>query len=329
MAHAIDFSTGSAAIALAGQSAWHRLGTVVEDAMTSEDAFRLARLDWHVDKKPVSYFDADSDVYRTVPGQFATVRSDTGSPLGIVGPAYSPVQNKDAFAFMDSLVTEGEIRYETAGALDGGSRVWMLAKLPSETVISADDVTNHYLLLYNGHDGSTPCAIGFTTIRVVCANTLRLASGRGMKREFRIRHVGSIDDKLNDARIALGIAQKTFAEYTDIARRLSFKDVTQAEIEAYIGKVFGDDDEPTPQKKRVIDEISRLAEIGAGAELPGVRGTMWGALNAVTEWVDHTRPQKQNGRSARELADGHVHTISWGAGSKIKDRALELAVASL
>lgn len=325
----LDMTTGQAAIAYAGQTPWHRLGTKFDELMTSAQALEAAQLNFTVAKYPLTT--TIDGTTHMVPDQFATVRTDHNKVLGVVGNYYKPIQNAEAFDFMDTLVQDGQVKYEVAGALSGGKIIWMLAKLPTKTVVSHDDVSDHYLLLSNGHDGHNPCQVGFTTVRVVCSNTLSLAIGRGLKHNIKIRHTGSISDKLAEAQNVLGLAQKSFEDFTAKARALSFKEVTQQAIDKFIMAVMGVDDLPkaTKQKRDAFEAIKDLSQYGAGADLPGVRGTMWGAFNAVTEYVDHSRPQQIGNRNEREITESRIDSITWGGGAAMKERAWEVALATL
>ena len=172
MAHEIDQSTGKAAVFVTGQPPWHGLGAVVKNAVTSREALQLAHLDWTVEQWPLQAVkDADR---RAVQRHKANVRSDTHAVLGVVSERYRIFQNQDAFDFMDSLVNEKLAMFETAGALQGGRRVWLLARIPGEFRAGADDVIDPYVLLVNTHDGTGALRLLPTTVRVVCQNTLNL-----------------------------------------------------------------------------------------------------------------------------------------------------------
>jgi Domain of unknown function (DUF932)/Tetratricopeptide repeat len=188
----------------AGQVPWHGLGTPVSTEVTAGDAIKHAGLSWHVDLQPV--FAGAGLVQSLVAGVKATVRNTDQRALGVVGDRYMPVQNEDAFAFFDSVVGEGQAIYHTAGSLDGGRRVWVLAKLPGEVRLHQDEVTEKYLLLMNSHDGSTALRMLFTPVRVVCQNTLNLAM-RGTSAEgIAIRHTACTKPKAVEPKVGLTLA---------------------------------------------------------------------------------------------------------------------------
>ncbi|MBA4188257.1 MAG: hypothetical protein C0467_09655, partial [Planctomycetaceae bacterium] len=173
MAHEIDTTTGNAAVFTVGQPPWHRLGVTVAEAQTSEEAIKLAGLNWGVEQWSVVARHAGLE--RAVTGRVANVRSDTGAVLGVVSNGYRVFQNKSAFDFFDAMVQEKLAIFETAGSLKGGRQVWMLARLPKTLRAAGEDEIRPYVLLTNSHDGCRALRMIPTTIRVVCANTLNLA----------------------------------------------------------------------------------------------------------------------------------------------------------
>ena len=222
MAHEIDTTTGKAACMTVGQPAWHGLGVTVEEAQTSDEAIKLAGLDWEVEKRQV-YFNANDELVE-VPDQFVTVRTDTNAVLGQVGKQYRVFQNRDAFDFMEGLVGD-QLKlamYHTAGSLFGGRRIWMLAKIPKELRIpGTDDVTEPYVLLANSHDGTRALQMIPTSVRVVCNNTLTYAVREAKKAGvagFTCHHYKSLEARVADAREKLRIV---YQELTGIeARRM-------------------------------------------------------------------------------------------------------------
>lgn len=147
---------------------WHGLGVRVEEAPTSTDALRLAGLDWEVAQEPIFTETGDA-----IAGYKVNVRDRDRKVLGVVSDRYKIIQNKEAFAFTDTLLGRG-VRYETAGSLQEGKRVWLLARLPREYIIAGERISP-YLVFSNSHDGSGAVRVALTPIRVCCNNTLNLA----------------------------------------------------------------------------------------------------------------------------------------------------------
>ena len=177
---------------------WHGLGDVVQDAPTSEDALKLAGLDWTVKPQPIFLEDGTK-----IDGSVANVRDSDNFVLGVVGNRYQIVQNKDAFAFTDELLGEG-VKYETAGSLKNGKTIWLLAKTPEKYTILGESV-DPYVCFTNTHDGSGAVKVIMTPVRVVCNNTLNMAL-RDAKRTWSVRHTASINGRLNEAKHTLQLA---------------------------------------------------------------------------------------------------------------------------
>jgi Domain of unknown function (DUF932) len=174
----LNVSTGRVALMSARLLPWHGLGVVVDKATTSSEAIRFASLDWRVQKLPMQY--TWNGTTRESKEAFAIVRADTGRQLATVGSRYAPIQNADTFGFMDELLKEYGARYETAGALYGGEKVFMLAHFPKQAFsVNGKDDVEPYVAICNPHDG-TGCANCFpTSVRIVCANTYRTAGNKG------------------------------------------------------------------------------------------------------------------------------------------------------
>ena len=200
-----------------GETPWHELATKLDRPATAHEAIKAAQLDYQVEKKPLRAI-----VYHTrhspVDDHYATVRMDTREVLGIVGNRYSPIQNRDAFSFFDSLVGSDEAIYHTAGALGKGERIWILAKLPSYIKVKGEDIVEKYLLLTNSHDGSSLVRAKLTPVRVVCSNTLTAALD-GMEEEVRIRHTPNSTAKLEQAHKLLGLTNSLYDQLEIIFNR--------------------------------------------------------------------------------------------------------------
>ena len=173
---------------------WHGLGTAVAEAPTSAEAIKLAGLDWVVESKPVF---TNSGI--EIPNYKANIRDIDQKVLGVVSNRYQVVQNKDAFDFTDALIGEG-CRYETAGSLCGGKRIFLLARMPEAKIL--DDSFENYICFTNSHDGFSSIKAVMTPVRVVCQNTLSLALSSA-KRQWSTKHIGNLDSKLAEARQTL------------------------------------------------------------------------------------------------------------------------------
>ena len=262
---------------------WHGIGTVVEEAPTSEDAIKIAKLDWTVNQFPV--FANGNEI----PGYFANVRSDTNEALGLVRGRYKVIQNTEAFDFVDGIIENKDIecRYETAGSLFNGRRIFLLVKLPNKELLG-DDVEN-YLFFTNSHDGSSALTAGITNVRVVCNNTLQMAI-RGAQRTWTCRHTDSIFAKKAQAQEALGLAVTYMDSMDEIAEELATRKINE---ETFFRNLFHSKMNLASDKakQQTIERIHLI--YNEKDDLQNFRGTAWGMYNAVADFVSNTTPFKK------------------------------------
>ncbi len=319
MAANIASTNGKPAIAVYGEPAWHKLGTRLDAPATAEQAIAAAGLDYEVALAPMTTTDG-----LPVPKSRAVVRADSRTVLGVVGERYVPVQNRQAFGFLDAVVADGGLRYHTAGALGQGEKIWLLAKLPGHIrVRDTDDLVDKYLLLSNAHDGSAALRAFFTPIRVVCQNTLSLAHARGQGQGISIRHNGNLASKIGEAQQVLGLAQKFYDDAEAVINRLAASYPTGAQLMSFFDALYPDPPEGVDNAKAVETRstLLRLFDEGIGHDSPGIKGTAWAALNAVTEYVDHARPTRGSTGTNR------LNTIWFGTGAQVKQKAWDLSLA--
>jgi phage/plasmid-like protein (TIGR03299 family) len=274
--------------------------------MTAQEALTKGGLDWTVELQPakVTYNGKTS----VVPGKFVPVRTSDGRPLGVVGASYRPVQNIAALNFMDDIIGRGEAVYETVGNLGNGSLIWMLAKIP--TPYQAVDPVERYLLMSTSHNGVSPVMVAAIDFRIWCANQIQAAI-RKARNKFRIRHTTNVELKMAEARKAFDGSIKYFNSMDEIFEQLKQIKFTESQLLTLVEKVFAAevadaDDRSNRQVKRlegIQEQVVNLSISGMGTDLPGVRGTAWGAYNAVTEYLNHyttIKGSKKNGTSAEE-----------------------------
>ena len=281
---------------------WHGLGTKVEEAPTSADALRLAGLDWNVEQKNIQLCGGSK-----VPGYKANVRSTDGKVLGVVSDRYRIVQNADAFEFTDSIIG-GDVRYETAGSLNGGKKIWLLAKLPETEIVG--DKTEPYLCFSNTHDGSGAVRVCMTPIRVVCNNTLNLALDSA-KRAWSVRHTGSLQSKMHEARTCLRMANTYMGALAEKADRMANTAITRDQLNMILDELFPVDEHSTEREKQnVIKLRDEYMVCYFAPDLIKFRDTAWGAYNAMSDMITHNAPLRKT-ENYREnnwgrLMDGHV-----------------------
>lgn len=281
---------------------WHGLGTQVDSAPTSADALCLAGLDWKVESHDVEVVGG-----APISGYKANVRSTDGAVLGIVTDRYRIVQNEEAFAFTDSLIG-GEVHYETAGSLNKGKKIWLLAKLPDTEIVG--DKTESYLCFSNTHDGSGAIKVCMTPIRVVCQNTLNVALSTA-KRSWSVRHTGDIQAKLHEAQMCLEMANQYMGDLSIYADHAANTAVTDERIKEILDELFPIAEDSTERVKANMKRMHDEYMICYYApDIAKFKGTAWGALNAMSDMATHTAPARQTSNywenNWGRVMDGHA-----------------------
>lgn len=279
---------------------------LIQEAPTSKEALHLAGLDWTVEQKPV-YMENGI----VIPNYKANVRDTDGSCLGIVTDRYKIVQNTEAFEFTDAIVGEtedGVVKYETAGSLCGGRKIWLLAKMPTKKIL--DDDVDPYMFFSNSHDGSGAIKIGMTPVRICCANTLAMALNSA-KRSWSTKHVGDMQSKLEEAKLCLQMADKYMQNLDIEADRLANATLYKEQIDEILDELFPINDNDTDRKKQNVQ--SAKDNFYVAYFMPDILKfgeSAWRAVNAMSDMVTHSTP-KRNTASYNEnrwgkIMDGHV-----------------------
>jgi phage/plasmid-like protein (TIGR03299 family) len=314
MAHLLESVNGETAFASFRQPAWHGLGEVFTEEVSTAEMLKKAKLNnWNVRLEDVEIptdFDSDKNysfVVRDNP--FTKGNKDV---LGVVGERYVPLQNEDLFDFADNLLDNGG-RWETAGSIKGGRVVFGALALERETVLDPNGVSdkiNTYLLVNTSHDGSIAIQASITPVRVVCANTLNLAlgnRGRGgsVKQSFKIRHTQTAQGKVAVAREALGLANAYMDEFSKMANAMIETEITKAQFDTIVDLAYPapKDDSKKVSITKHANKIDLINEIYVGDFNNTIAGTAWGALNALTERLDWHRAGRK----------GQTETILSGA----------------
>ena len=295
---------------------WHGLGTQVQEAPTSEKALWLAGLDWKVLQK---------DVYTEgrvkVSGYKANVRDTDGQVLGVVTDRYKVIQNNEAFAFTDSLLGEG-VRYETAGSLSEGKKVWLLARLPKGYIISGERISP-YLVFSNTHDGSGAVRVAITPIRVVCNNTLNLALNTA-KRSWSMIHTGDIRNKLQEATDTLFFADNYMENLGKELENLHSITVTDDQVWEYINLLLPLEKNPTPIQIKNTERVRRdmARRYFDAPDLRDVGNNAYRFINAVSDFATHARPLRRTANYNENLFSRTVD------GNPLIDRAYQMVCAA-
>jgi len=330
MSHMIDVDavTGKATMAFVGEEAWHGLGNRLTPDASIDVWMQESGTGYEVKRAPVSFHDGHR--FQKYDAKHVIFRADTGTPLSVMGNelAYKLVQPAQVWAFFRDVMHTQGFSIETAGALDGGRRIWVLAKINDGAPILDGDIVRPYVLGCTSYDGSMSTTFKLTAIRVVCHNTLTASVGYGGEGAPRgqsekdephsiVRVPHSKDFDADAARVDLGIFLNDWEKHLAEMRRLARQPVDDEFVVAFLKELLPKVE--IPEGKTMMDNLTakrivRLFNEGTGQDLEGANGTAWGLLNAVTEYVDHQRGVEANRR-----------TSAWfGTGEGMKNRAQEL-----
>ncbi|WP_111854626.1 DUF932 domain-containing protein [Acinetobacter oleivorans] len=344
MAHQIE------TMAFVGQTPWHGLGNHLSPNQPIEVWAQQAGMDWRIESSNVSYMaknERGQNILMPYEEQRVLYRSDTHAPLSVVSQRYQEVQPKEILEFYRDLTEQSGFELETAGVLKGGRKFWALARTGQSAALKNKDVSNGYILLATACDGTLATTAQFTSVRVVCNNTLSIAIRGQTSGENVVKVPHSTKFDAEKIKQQLGISIKTWDEHMYEMKQLSQRKVTQQEAAAYFDAVFNNTMvSVTDQEESIIQYYLKAASMdkksnsksepngramskamemfngqGRGAELSSAKDTAYGLLCSLTEFVDHER---------RAMSRDHRLNSAWfGAGANIKQRGLEQALTLL
>jgi len=314
-----------------GETPWHQLGVKLDTPPTTEEALHQAGLNWTVRKSPTYYSDFSSDeqmsdslrynMYGTKPtGHYVTVRSDTNEVLGNVSGRYEVLQNREAFEPFNILLDYG-FELETAGAIEGGKKIWVLAKSPDKFLVG-DDKIQPYAFLYTSHDGSAGNTFRDTAVRIVCKNTLDIALDSKSTAKYALKHTRNIKENVNQLTDRLSESKGNIIKAIDGMNRMVEYEINRNELDLYL-------ESSVPYlKTRHKESVPEMGIFTRNYAKPvyekmvdnfynglGNKGeTLWDAYNAVTEYYTHDKQYKD-----------WVKTTQFGKPYEYKVNALRVA----
>jgi phage/plasmid-like protein (TIGR03299 family) len=318
MAHLVE------QMAYVGDTPWHGLGEHLPNGQPIEVWQKSAGMDWSIEETPVRYLADQKGNLGTIMSfedQKVLYRSDTKAALSVVSQRYQVVQPRAVLNFYRGLTEFNDFELETAGVLKGGRKFWALARTGQSLTLKGGDVVNGYLLLATSCDGSMATTATPTTVRVVCNNTLTVALERAPQ-TIRVPHNTQFDEVAVKRQLGLSVSQ--WDEFMIRLRTLSERKVKSHEAMNYFLHVLCDANEHTQvsqglSNERALKKVLALYEgEGRGAELDSAKGTAWGLVNAVTEYVDHERRARST--------DNRLDSAWFGVGAQIKQKALDQAL---
>jgi phage/plasmid-like protein (TIGR03299 family) len=328
VAHELEkFADGTTAFASARVSAWHRLGTVTQKTMHAEEIMAAAKLgDWGVRTIPAVGIDVVNGAEVRIPAddKQMTVRRNpvTGTTeyLGIVGNDYTVVQNEQCAEMLDRLVDQvGGAHFETAGSLRRGKSVFVTMKLPDAMTIAGVDRMDLYLIGTTSHDGTAALRVDASPIRVVCANTQRAAFAHAVG-HYTFRHTSNVGSQISQARQALGLMWKYLDTFEQAAERMLHQAMTTREFENIVAQVW-------PVKDNASDTTVRNAKQRLGTlkylireadTQKAIAGSRWAGYQAITEYLDHYQPAKNELIRANRVLTGTTGELKLAAFELLK-----------
>ena len=310
-------------MAFVGEVPWHGLGSKLPPKQPIEVWAKAANMNWEIKQSDVLFNAQNGDGnilnLRSNPDATVLYRSDNYEPLSVVSKRYKVVQPKEVLEFYRDLVSVGGFELETAGILRGGRKIWALAKTGQETMLAGGDKVKAYLLLATSCDSSLATVCQFTSVRVVCNNTLQMAVGVS-KGAVRVPHSTTFDPSA--VKRELGLGMSSWDTFMANIKSMSQRPINKFEAMSYLVNVLGDPNLPLndqPNQKAIQTVYGLYSGAGKGSNLQSANGTAWGLLNGITEYVDsHRRARNQ---------DYRLDSAWFGAGAQIKQRGFEAALA--
>lgn len=306
-------------MAYAGETPWHGLGNSVSNNLTPKQMCKKAGCDWGIELQ---------DMYlksgHRVPDAKALVRDKDNRILSVVGSGYKPLQNEEAFDFFKKFVQAGHMTMETAGSLQDGKYIWVLAKINADFKLGKGDEIKNYLLMCSPHVHGKAMTMLYTAVRVVCWNTLTAAL-RGNGALFRMPHSQSFDYYTrNAAEQALGLVTNQAKEFKEASTLLSKKSINEKKLNEYFFQVLEFDPAKADQLKgggvrepRMLPMFKHAYVNAPGQDLGAAHGTLWGAFNAVSYVTDH-----EVGRTR----DTALRSAWLGQNAQLKRKAFNIAL---
>lgn len=301
---------------------WHGLGAALPKNQPIEVWQKKAGMDFEIKQTDVLFNAASEDGnllnLRSNPDSTVLYRSDNYTPLSVVSKRYKVVQPKEVLEFYRDLTTAGGFELETAGVLKGGKKLWALARTGQETILAGGDKVKAYLLLATSCDSTLATSAFFTSIRVVCNNTLQMAVGDS-KGVIRVPHSTTFDPAA--VKQELGLGMTTWDQFMISIKAMSNRPVNKFEAMSYLVNVLGDPALPLneqPNQTAIQTVYGLYSGGGKGSQLQSANGTVWGLINCITEYTDsHRRARNQ---------DNRLDSAWFGTGAAIKQKALDWAL---
>lgn len=304
---------------------WGDQGVTLKDAPNSTEALKQAGLDWQVELKPAGFMHDGKFIEN--PEKKLVVRATDQHPISVVGNKWKPIQNDTAFNFFDPFVESGQCEYHTAGYINNGERIFILAKIKADPfeVIKGDTVDSFFLLT-NVHSAVSCGRVVFTNIRFICTNVLP-AMLRESKQQ-KIFHTGDIMKKVSQVQEVIDMRRRDFAATMEQFKFLANKEIKAKQLDVYLDRVLSNDkvkivkgevlkDHDQSSHRNTKNRIEELIETGYGTDIKGVKGSWWGTYNGTVEFFNHHK-----GR----VLDNRIKSVFYGDSKEKSKLAMSIAM---
>jgi phage/plasmid-like protein (TIGR03299 family) len=320
MAHNVYEIGDGHSMGYVGDKPWHGLGQEVDADAPLEVWAKEAHLDWTVDMADVQFTPNGFDATTIMDTRKVIYRTDTGMPLSVVSHLYKPVQPTEVLEFFRDLIDSHGFRMNTAGSVRDGKRVWALAEIGKEMTIMGQDKVKGFLLLGTSYDTSLATTAMFTSVRVVCDNTLQWAYNADSKGDgaVKVPHFSVFDAE--QVQFDLGIVGKSWERFEEQAQEMARRKVTEQEAVKFFMNILHKDsneDDYSDVSSKQLTKLMLINSSAVGQNLRSADGTAWGLVNAVTRYVDHEKGERIEGN--------RLDQAWFGFGAKLKEKAWAMA----
>lgn len=300
MSHEInELAPGVNSFVSAREDAWHKLGVTLDSVFDAQTALEQSHLaDWNVRKTAIQTVEGGIEIDNRWATIYTNPVTKQDQYLGVVGSHYEPIQNETHVDLLNAIVDESGAHFETAGSLRGGRETFVSMKVPRDLKIGGTDELELYLVALNSHDASSAFRFLITPVRVVCANT-QAAALKSAKSSFSIRHVRGAQGHIQEAREALGLTFAYLDEFEAEATAMIEREIADKQFEKIVARLFDMDKAVTTrQKNTALEHVGGVMSLytGDSVTMQGIKGTRWGAYQAITEYADHYMNVRSAGR---------------------------------
>ncbi|MFJ5532425.1 DUF932 domain-containing protein [Streptomyces sp. NPDC093261] len=320
--HGLDTMADGRTALYSAVPAWHSLGQVIPGGTSDvEEVLKLSGLDFTVELVPTQYTWGEQTL--TVEDSFTTVRNDTGAALGVVGSRYTPVQNSDGFGFLQELVGDFGVKFESAGALRGGRKVFVSIRLPKSVVVDAEGINDEilpFVAVLNDHAGTGSFQAVVTPWRPVCKNTERFAV-RDAHTRWSVRHTRGAADKVREARRTLNLSINYFEEWAAEENQLAQTDLAIDDFRKVLADLWPEPEADKKAARTIHEKRSEMLTAMFHAETKRLGGTAYAAERTITDYLDHVAPKRPGKSMSEEVA--RATALLEGSDDEMKSKAHE------